>query len=45
VDSDSPTLPFHYFRDLSTFLKEPKDRMVIGPSLDGGYYALAVIIH
>ena len=42
IDSDSPTLPFHYLRDLSTFLKEPKDRMVIGPSLDGGYYALGL---
>jgi rSAM/selenodomain-associated transferase 1 len=42
IDSDSPTLPFHYLRDLSTSLKEPKDRMVIGPSLDGGYYALGL---
>jgi uncharacterized protein len=42
LDSDSPTLPFHYLRDLSTFLKEAKDRMVIGPSLDGGYYALGL---
>jgi len=42
VDSDSPTLPFHYLRDLSTFLKEAKDRMVVGPSLDGGYYALGL---
>jgi uncharacterized protein len=40
VNSDSPTLPFHYLRDLTTLLKEPKDRIVIGPSLDGGYYAL-----
>jgi len=42
IDSDSPTLPFHYLRNLSTILKEPKDRMVIGPSLDGGYYALGL---
>ena len=42
IDSDSPTLPFHYLRDLSTLLKEPKDQMVIGPSLDGGYYALGL---
>jgi uncharacterized protein len=42
IDSDSPTLPFHYLRNLSTLLKEPKDRMVIGPSLDGGYYALGL---
>lgn len=42
IDSDSPTLPFHYLRDLSVLLKEPTDRMVIGPSLDGGYYALGL---
>jgi rSAM/selenodomain-associated transferase 1 len=42
IDSDSPTLPFHFLRDLSTILKEPKDRVVIGPSLDGGYYALGL---
>ena len=42
IDSDSPTLPFHCLRDLSTFLKEPKDRMVIGPCWDGGYYVLGL---
>jgi rSAM/selenodomain-associated transferase 1 len=42
VNSDSPTLPFHYLQDLATFLKYPKDRIVIGPSLDGGYYALGL---
>ncbi len=42
IDSDSPTLPFYCLRDLSTFLKEPKDRMVIGPCWDGGYYVLGL---
>jgi hypothetical protein len=42
IGSDSPTLPFHCLRDLSTFLKEPKDRMVIGPCWDGGYYLLGL---
>jgi uncharacterized protein len=42
VNSDSPTLPFQYLQDLATFLKDPKDRIVIGPSLDGGYYALGL---
>ena len=42
IGSDSPTLPFHCLRDASTFLKEPKDRMVIGPCLDGGYYLLGL---
>jgi uncharacterized protein len=42
IDSDSPTLPFHCLRDLSTFLKEAKDRVVIGPCWDGGYYLLGL---
>src|SRR5262245_16007083 len=42
IASDSPTLPFHYLQDLATFLKEPKDRMVIGPCWDGGYYLLGL---
>jgi glycosyltransferase A (GT-A) superfamily protein (DUF2064 family) len=42
IDSDSPTLPFHCLRSLSTLLKEPKDRMVIGPCRDGGYYVLGL---
>ena len=42
IDSDSPTLPFDCLRDLSTFLKEPKDRMVIGPCWDGGYYVIGL---
>jgi uncharacterized protein len=42
INSDSPTLPFRYLQELVTFLKEPKDRMVIGPTSDGGYYALGL---
>jgi len=42
VGSDSPTLPFHSLRDVSNFLKEPKDRMVIGPCTDGGYYLIGL---
>ena len=42
LDSDSPTLPFRYLQDLATFLKEPVDRMVIGPCTDGGYYGLGL---
>jgi len=42
IGSDSPTLPFHYLQELATFLKEPKDRMVIGPCWDGGYYLLGL---
>ena len=42
IGSDSPTLPFHYLRDLAALLKEPKDRIVIGPCWDGGYYLLGL---
>jgi rSAM/selenodomain-associated transferase 1 len=42
VGSDSPTLPFRCLRDVSTFLKEPKDQMVIGPCTDGGYYLIGL---
>ena len=42
IGSDSPTLPSHCLRDVSTFLKEPIDRMVIGPCRDGGYYLLGL---
>jgi uncharacterized protein len=42
INSDSPTLPFQYLQDVATLLKQPNDRLVLGPSLDGGYYALGV---
>ena len=42
IGSDSPTLPFHCLRDVSIFLKGPKDQMVIGPCWDGGYYLLGL---
>jgi uncharacterized protein len=42
VGSDSPTLPLHCLRDASTFLKEPKDQVVIGPCTDGGYYLIGL---
>jgi uncharacterized protein len=42
ISSDSPTLPFSHLQELATFLKEPKDRVVIGPSSDGGYYAIGM---
>jgi uncharacterized protein len=42
LNSDSPTLPFRYLQDLTTFLKEPTDRVVIGPCTDGGYYVLGM---
>jgi glycosyltransferase A (GT-A) superfamily protein (DUF2064 family) len=42
INADSPTLPFQYLLHLATFLKQPKDRLVLGPSLDGVYYALGL---
>ena len=42
IGSDSPTLPFHCLQDSATLLKEAKDRMVIGPCWDGGYYLLGL---
>jgi rSAM/selenodomain-associated transferase 1 len=42
INSDSPTLPFSYLQELAACLKAPKDRVVIGPSSDGGYYAIGM---
>jgi uncharacterized protein len=42
INSDSPTLPFSHLQELATFFKEPLDRVVIGPSSDGGYYAIGM---
>jgi len=42
IGSDNPTVPFDCLRHLSAFLKKPKDRMVIGPCWDGGYYVLGL---
>lgn len=42
INSDSPTLPFSYLKELAVSLKEPKDQVLIGPSSDGGYYAIGV---
>ena len=42
INSDSPTLPLEYLQELATALKSGDDRMVIGPSSDGGYYALGL---
>jgi uncharacterized protein len=42
MGSDSPTLPINCLRDLSVFLKEPEDRVMIGPCQDGGYYVIGL---
>jgi rSAM/selenodomain-associated transferase 1 len=42
LNSDSPTLPVAYLAAAATALAAPGDRMVLGPSTDGGYYLLGL---
>ena len=45
INSDSPTVPAHAYQDAATFLHEPGDRIVFGPSDDGGYYLIGMKRH
>ena len=40
INSDSPTLPVGYLVAAATTLAAPGDRIVLGPSTDGGYYLI-----
>jgi rSAM/selenodomain-associated transferase 1 len=42
LNSDSPTLPTAYLVETAEALARPGDRMVLGPSTDGGYYLLGL---
>jgi rSAM/selenodomain-associated transferase 1 len=42
LNSDSPTLPTAYLVAAATALAAPGDRIVLGPSTDGGYYLLGL---
>jgi len=42
VNSDSPTLPVGHLVAAATALAAPGDRIVIGPSMDGGYYLIGM---
>ena len=42
LNSDSPTLPTAYLITAATLLALPGDRVVLGPSVDGGYYLLGL---
>jgi uncharacterized protein len=42
LNSDSPTLPTGYLVAAATALAPPGDRIVLGPSTDGGYYLLGL---
>jgi uncharacterized protein len=42
IDSDSPTVTSDVYRAAAEFLREDDDRLVIGPSDDGGYYLIGM---
>lgn len=42
LNSDSPTLPVGYLVAAATALAAPGDRIVLGPSTDGGYYLVGM---
>lgn len=42
IDSDSPTVPQRAYSQAVQFLSQPGDRLVIGPSEDGGYYLIGL---
>ena len=42
IDSDSPTVPAAAFEQAVAELERPGDRVVLGPSHDGGYYLIGV---
>ena len=42
INSDSPTVPATNFAEAANELSKPGDRIVLGPSDDGGYYLIGV---
>jgi len=42
INSDSPTVPATAFAEAANELARPGDRIVLGPSDDGGYYLIGV---
>jgi hypothetical protein len=42
IDSDSPTVPAANFEHAAKVLMAPGDRLVLGPSDDGGYYLIGL---
>ena len=42
IDSDSPTVPAENFEQAIELLSTSEDRVVLGPSEDGGYYLIGV---
>ncbi len=42
LNADSPTLPTTFLVEAARVLAEPGDRVVLGPSTDGGYYLIGL---
>src|SRR5437667_7107048 len=42
IDSDSPTVPAEHFAEAVELVSTSEDRVVLGPSDDGGYYLIGV---
>lgn len=42
IDSDSPTVPQAAYARATQLLSQPGDRIVLGPSHDGGYYLIGM---
>src|SRR5260370_29385924 len=42
VNADSPTLPTEVLVEAARRLREPGDRIVLGPAADGGYYLIGL---
>jgi len=42
IDSDSPTVPAENFKQAVELLGASEDRVVLGPSDDGGYYLIGM---
>jgi len=42
IDSDSPTVSADFYAQAVKMLSEPGDRVVLGPSDDGGYYLIGL---
>jgi len=42
VNADSPTLPTSLLVQAMTILRDPGDRVVVGPATDGGYYLIGL---
>ena len=42
INSDSPTLPTSVLVEAARMLCEPRDRLVLGPAEDGGYYLIGL---